>query len=280
MRALYNLTRHLTRTGTLAALGAAFLMIAGCSGLPDKTDETATWASQKLYSEAQGAMDSKDWGKCVKYFETLEGRDPFGPFTQQAQINVAYCNWRDGEQEAAKTAIDRFIKLHPDHPSIDYAYYLKGLITFNDDLGLFGRFSHQDMSERDPQALRDSYDSFKVVVDKFPQSKYAPDAAQRMRYIVNALASHEVHTAQYYYNRGAYLAAVNRAQMAVQTYRNAPAIEDALHIMVESYQKLGETKLADDAQRVLAATFPDSYYLPGHVGKRPPEASKPWYQIW
>lgn len=279
MRALYNLTRHLTRTGTLAALGAAFLMIAGCSGLPDKTDETATWASQKLYSEAQGAMESKDWGKCVKYFETLEGRDPFGPFAQQAQLNVAYCNWRDGEQDAAKTAIDRFIKLHPDHPSIDYAYYLKGLITFNDDLGLFGRFSHQDMSERDPQALRESYDSFKVVVDKFPQSKYAPDSAQRMRYIVNALASHEVHTAQYYYNRGAYLAAVNRAQSAVETYRNAPAIEDALHIMVESYQQLGETKLADDAQRVLAATFPNSVYLPGHAGKRP-EQSKPWSQIW
>jgi len=274
MRALNNITR----TCKLAALFAAALIIAGCSALPDKTDETATWASQKLYSEAQGALDSKDWGKCVKYFETLEGRDPFGPFAQQAQINIAYCNWRDNEQEAATKAIDRFIRLHPDHPSIDYAYYLKGLITFNDDLGLFGRFSHQDLSERDPQALRDSYDSFKVVVDKFPQSKYAPDAAQRMRYIVNALASHEVHTAQYYYNRGAYIAAVNRAQTAVKTYQNAPAIEDALHIMVLSYQKLGETKLADDAQRVLAATFPDSSYLPGHVAKN--AAGKPWYQIW
>ncbi len=275
MRALHNLTRHLT----LAALGAAVLVITGCSGLPDKTDETATWGSQKLYSEAQDAVVSKDWANCVKYFETLEGRDPFGPFAQQAELDVAYCNWRDNEQDAAMTAITRFIKLHPDHPSIDYAYYLKGLITFNDDLGVFGRFSHQDMSERDPQALRESYDSFKLVVDKFPQSKYAPDAAQRMRFIVNALASHEVHTAQYYYNRGAYLAAVNRAQTAVETYRNAPAIEDALHIMVESYQQLGQTKLADDTQRVLAATFPDSVYLPGNGGKRQVK-SNPWYQIW
>ena len=278
MRALLNKFDNFTRTCKFAALFGAGLIIAGCSALPDKTDETATWANAKLYSEAQDALNGKDYGKCVKYFETLEGRDPFGPNAQQAQINVAYCNWKDNEQDAAKTAIDRFIRLHPDHPNIDYAYYLKGLITFNDDLGLFGRFSHQDMSERDPQALRDSYDSFKVVVDKYPQSKYAPDSAQRMRYIVNALASHEVHSAQYYYNRGAYIAAVNRAQSAVKMYQNAPAIEDALHIMVLSYQKLGETKLADDTQSVLAATFPNSGYLPGNAGKRAP--SKPWYQIW
>jgi len=278
MRALLNKFDNFTRTCKLAALFGAALVIAGCSALPDKTDETATWANQKLYSEAQDAINGKDYGKCVKYFELLEGRDPFGPNAQQAQINVAYCNWKDNEQDAAKTAIDRFIRLHPDHPSIDYAYYLKGLITFNDDLGLFGRFSGQDLSERDPQALRDSYDAFKVVVDKYPQSKYAPDAAQRMRYIVNALASHEVHSAQYYYNRGAYIAAVNRAQSAVKMYQNAPAIEDALHIMVLSYRKLGETKLADDTQSVLAATFPDSAYLPGNAGKRAP--GKPWYQIW
>jgi len=278
MRALLNKFDNFTRTCKFAALFGAGLIIAGCSALPDKTDETATWANAKLYSEAQDALNGKDYGKCVKYFETLEGRDPFGPNAQQAQINVAYCNWKDNEQDAAKTAIDRFIRLHPDHPSIDYAYYLKGLITFNDDLGLFGRFSGQDLSERDPQALRDSYDAFKVVVDKYPHSKYAPDAAQRMRYIVNALASHEVHSAQYYYNRGAYIAAVNRAQSAVKMYQNAPAIEDALHIMVLSYRKLGETKLADDTQSVLAATFPNSPYLPGNAGKRAP--GKPWYQIW
>ncbi len=249
-----------------ASLGlvAAALVVTGCHGLPQKTDETAVWSNQKLYSEAQDALSGGDWAKCAKYFESLQGRDPFGHFAQQAQINVAYCNWKDGETDAANQAIDRFIKLHPDHPDVAYAYYLKGMIHFNDDLGLFGRFSGQDMSERDPKSLRESYDAFKVVVDKYPDSKYAPDAAARMRYIVNALASYEVHAADYYYRRGAYVASINRAQLAIKEYKNAPAIEDALHLMILSYTKLDEPKLADDTRRVLAATFPDSPYITGH----------------
>jgi outer membrane protein assembly factor BamD len=152
------------------------------------------------------------------------------------------------------------------------------MIHFNDDLGLFGRFSGQDMSERDPVSLRESYDAFKVVVDKYPQSKYAPDAAQRMRYIVNALASHEVHAADYYYRRGAYVAAINRAQLAIREYRNAPATEDALHIMMLSYGKLDQPQLEGDTKRVLAATFPDSPYVTGK--SRPGKENKSWWQIW
>jgi outer membrane protein assembly factor BamD len=268
-----------TRTCKFAVFAAVAVIIAGCSALPEKTDETATWSNQKLYSEAQDSLTGKDYAKCAKYFEILEGRDPFGLFAQQGQLNIPYCYWKENEQASALTAVNRFIQLHPDHPNIDYAYYLKGLISFNDDLGLFGRYAGQDMSERDPLALRESYDAFKVVVDKYPESKYAPDAAQRMRYIVNALASHEVHTAQYYYNRGAYIAAVNRAQLAVKNYQNTPAVEDALHIMVLSYERLGETKLAADTQSVLAATFPDSPYIPGNKFRRKTIA-KPWYQIW
>ncbi|MGI4858462.1 MAG: outer membrane protein assembly factor BamD, partial [Janthinobacterium lividum] len=185
--------------------------------------------------------------------------------------------YRDNDTDAANQAVDRFIKLHPDHPNVDYAYYMKGLINFNDDLGMFGRFSGQDLADRDPKALHDSYDSFKQVVDHFPQSRYAQDSAQRMRYIVNALATHEVHAAQYYYKRGAYVAAVNRAQTALQNYQGAPATEDALEVMVRSYRALGETRLADDTQRVLAATFPSSYFV---TGRRANAVSKPWYQIW
>jgi outer membrane protein assembly factor BamD len=260
------------------ALAAGAVIVAGCHGLPEKTDETATWNNGKLYSEAQDALTGGDFGKCAKYFENLEGRDPFGHFAQQAQINVAYCNWKDGETASADAAIDRFIKLHPDHPDIAYAYYLKGMIHFNDDLGLFGRFSGQDMSERDPKSLRESYDAFKVVVDRYPQSKYAPDAAQRMRYIVNALASHEVHAADYYYRRGAYVAAINRAQLAIREYRNAPATEDALHIMMLSYGKLDQPQLEGDTKRVLAATFPDSPYVTGK--RRANTDNKSWWQIW
>jgi outer membrane protein assembly factor BamD len=258
------------------ACAAAVVAVAACHGLPEKTDETATWNNNKLYTEANDALAGGDFGKCAKYFEMLEGRDPFGHFAQQAQINVAYCNWKDNENAAADQAIDRFIQLHPDHPDIAYAYYLKGMIHFNDDLGLFGRFSGQDMSERDPKSLRESYDAFKVVVDRYPNSKYAPDAAQRMRYIVNALASHEVHAADYYYRRGAYVAAINRAQLALREYKNAPAIEDALHIMMLSYEKLNQQQLADDTKRVLAGTFPDSPYITGHPR---PGAQKSWWQF-
>jgi len=263
----------------LAACGAALAVVAACHGLPEKTDETAAWSNNKLYTEAQDALSANDWSKCAKYFEALQGRDPFGHFAQQAQINVAYCSWKDNENDAADRAITRFIKLHPDHPDIAYAYYLKGLIHFNDDLGLLGRFSGQDMSERDPQSLRESYDAFKTVVDKYPNSKYAPDSAQRMRYIVNALASHEVHTADYYYRRGAYVAAINRAQLAIQSYRNAPAIEDALHIMMLSYAKLDQPALEQDTRRVLAATFPDSPYITGHP-RAASRSNKRWWQIW
>lgn len=286
--AQYAVARNAARAQTLgkigniiriAACGAAIAAVAACHGLPEKTDETAMWNNNKLYTEAQDALSGGDWGKCAKYFEQLEGRDPFGHFAQQAQINVAYCNWKDNENDAADQAINRFIQLHPDHPDIAYAYYLKGMIHFNDDLGLFGRFSGQDMSERDPKSLRESYDAFKVVVDKYPQSKYAPDAAQRMRYIVNALASHEVHAADYYYRRGAYVAAINRAQLAITEYKSAPAIEDALHIMMLSYQKLEQPQLADDTRRVLAATFPDSPYITGHA--RPTKGdNKSWWQVW
>ena len=271
----HKLARKAARYG---ACVAAVTFVAACHGLPEKTDETATWTNNKLYTEAQDALTGGDFGKCAKYFEALEGRDPFGHFAQQAQINVAYCSWKDNENDAADQAINRFIQLHPDHPDIAYAYYLKGMIHFNDDLGLFGRFSGQDMSERDPKSLRESYDAFKVVVDKYPQSKYAPDAAQRMRYIVNALASHEVHAADYYYRRGAYVAAINRAQLAIQEYKSAPAIEDALHIMILSYQKLDQPQLAEDTRRVLAGTFPDSPYITGHA--RPGKENKSWWQIW
>ncbi|WP_258002187.1 outer membrane protein assembly factor BamD [Burkholderia sp. WAC0059] len=261
----------------LVACGAALAMVAACHGLPQKTDETATWSGNRLYTEAQDALTSGDWTKCAQYFQELEGRDPFGHFAQQAQIDVAYCHWKNNENDEANDAIDRFIKLHPDHPDIAYAYYLKGMINFNDDLGFLGRFSGQDMSERDPKSLRESYDAFKTVVDKYPNSQYAPDSAQRMRYIVNALASHEVHAADYYYRRGAYVAAINRAQLAIQDYRNAPAIEDALHIMILSYQQLDQPKLASDTRRILASTFPDSPYITGHP--RPDATKRPWWQF-
>ena len=257
----------------VALTTTASVILAACGGLPEKTDETATWRTDKLYASAKDSLDGGDWSKCAQYYEKLEARDPFGRFAQQAQMNVAYCYYRDNDQDQANAAIDRFLRLHPDHPNVDYAYYLKGLINFNDDLGLFGRFSGQDLSDRDPKSLHASYEAFKKIVDTFPKSQYAPDSAQRMRYIVNALATHEVHAAEYYYKRGAYVAAVNRAQIALKNYQGAPATKDALQVMVDSYKALGETQLANDTQSVIAATFP-----PGSVPAAKPQKS--WYQIW
>jgi outer membrane protein assembly factor BamD len=159
---------------------------------------------------------------------------------------------------------------------MDYAIYLKGVINFNDDLGMFGWLTRQDLSERDQKAAKESFESFKELVNRFPESRYTPDARQRMNYIVNSLAQYEVHVARYYYTRGAYLAAINRAQLALADYREVPALEEALYIMVQSYDALGMTDLRDDAKRVLTTNYPQSEYLSrGFRGK-----DDPWWKLW
>ena len=160
---------------------------------------------------------------------------------------------------------------------MDYAYYLQGLVNFNEDLGLFGRLARQDLSERDQQASRDAYESFKQVVDRFPESKYAEDARLRMNHVVNSLAAGEVHVARYYLRRGAYLAAANRAQQAIKDYPQSPAIEEALYIMSRAYDQLGLVQLRDDAVRVLKQSFPQSDYVSGDALK---VETKPWWQLW
>jgi outer membrane protein assembly factor BamD len=174
-----------------------------------------------------------------------------------------------GATAKALSLLDRFMKLHPTSPAFDYALYLKGTINFNDDLGLFGRLSRQDLSERDQQAARDSYQAFKQLVDQFPQSKYTPDAKERMNYIVNSIAAYEVHVARYYYRRGAYLAAANRAQQTVQEFQRTPSVEEALSIIVQSYDRLGLAVLRDDAARVLKQSFPNSRFLAELPGAAP-----------
>lgn len=251
------------------------LLATGCGLLPEVQDETKGWSAQKLYTTAKQELDDGNYEKAIKYFETLEARYPFGKYAQQAQLEVAYAYYKDNETVSAVAACDRFIKLHPNHPHVDYAYYLKGLANFNEDLGLLGRLANQDMSERDPKAARDSFEAFKELVTRFPASKYAADASARMNYLVNALASYEVHAARYYLKRGAYIAAANRAQYVLQHYPQTPATEEALALMVKSYQVLGLTDLRDDAARVLKANFPNSHYLPVA-----PAAENSWWKLW
>ena len=249
--------------------------IAACGLLPEEVDETKGWSAAKLYSEARSELNDRNYERAIKLYEKLEARYPYGRYAQQAQIEIAYAYHKDGEAESAVAAADRFIKLHPNHPNVDYMHYLKGLANFNDDLGIVGFVSGQDMTERDPKAARAAFDAFKDLATRYPSSKYTPDAVQRMNYLVNALASHEVHVARYYMKRGAFVAAANRAQYALKTYPQAPANEEGLLIMVKAYDALGMKDLRDDAERVMLKNFPDSKYLKGGGGR-----DTPWWQIW
>ena len=250
-------------------------LLGACGLLPGDVDETRGWSAARLYSEARQALDGRDYERAVKLYEKLEARFPYGRYAQQAQIEIAYAYYKDGEIDSAVAAADRFIKLHPNHPNVDYMYYLKGLANFNDDLGILGFIGGQDLSERDPRAARAAFDAFKDLVQRFPESRYTPDAIQRMNYLVNALAAHEVHVARYYLTRGAYVAAANRVQYALKTYPQAPANEEGLLIMVKAYDALGMQDLRNDAERVMLKNFPDSKYLKGNVGR-----DAPWWQIW
>ena len=259
----------------LALMALSSLILGGCSSAPK--DETDGWSENKLYSEANDKLKDGDFDKCGKYFEKLEARFPFGAYSQQAQINAAYCYWKASEQAQALVAIDRFIKLYQGSPNLDYAYYLKGLISFNDDLGFMGRFTGQELSERDPKAAREAFEAFRTVATRFPDSKYANDAIDRMRYIVNSLAEGDVTVARFYFHRGAYLASANRAQLVIRDYDRAPAVEEALYLLIQSYEKLGMTELVTDATRVFHLNFPDSDIL--ETGSRDKKEAR-WWQIW
>ena len=234
--------------------------MAACSFI-DKHDPTAGYSAEKLYREAKDALDGGQYDLAIKRYETLEARFPYGRYSQQGQLEIAYAYYKQNEQASAVAATERFVKLHPNHSNVDYAHYLKGLVYFNEDLGLLGKVSRQDRTERDPKSARDSFDAFKELVQRFPESRYTPDARARMKYLVNALASHEVHVARYYMKRGAYVAAANRAQYALKNYPEAPAQEEALLIMIQAYDVLGVPELRNDAERILRKNFPDNPQL-------------------
>ncbi|MBX3636881.1 MAG: outer membrane protein assembly factor BamD [Rubrivivax sp.] len=250
------------------------LLLAGCGTSPNELPTTGT--AEKLYAEARDDMSAGSWERAIKAMERVEGLAAGTLLAQQAQLDMAYMHWRSGEREPALSTIERFIKLNPSSPALDYALYLRGVINFNDNLGLLGTLAGQDLSERDQRASRDAWQAFRQLVEQFPDSRYAEDARVRMNYIVNTLASYEVHVARYYYRRGAYVAAANRAQQAVAEFQQAPAAEEALYLMVQSYDKLGLTDLRDAADRVLRKNFPDSAYLTRGLDAR----NNPWWRFW
>ena len=253
--------------------------LSACGLLSDRQVDQQDWSANKFYSEAKEKLNEGNYTAAIKLYESLEARYPYGRIAQQAQLETAYAHYKNEEPASAITAADRFIKLHPNHANVDYAYYIKGLASFNDNWGMMGFLLkgplRQDMSERDSKASQESFENFKELVARFPESKYAADAKQRMAYLVNAVAMSEIHIARYYMKRKAYIAAANRAQNAVKEYPRTPATEEALYIMVKAYEELELYDLRDDAERVMRLNFPDTHFLQ----ELPEIDTKPWWKF-
>lgn len=244
----------------VVALSGAML-VAGCAKLKNPTQD---WTPERFYKEAKRAMVDEDYARAIKYFETMEARYPYGRYAEQAQLEIGYAYYKNGENELSLEAADRFIRLHPAHPHVAYAYYLKGLVNIRQqDLGVarWFRLRGRDTLDRDTKAAREAYLAFREVVERFPESEYARDSALRMAYLHNALAKHEVDVAKFYYVQDAYVAAVNRCKYVIENFQHTPAVEDALGIQAMAYQKMGLTDLMQDTLRVLSMNFPDSLYL-------------------
>ena len=261
---------------TLLAPISLAAVLAACGATQAEKDNATP--VEKLYADAMDDAESSNYDRAIKSLDRIEGRAAGSILAQQAQLELAYLYWKTSDKVQALATIDRFIKLHPSSPALDYALYLQGLVNFNDNLGILGSLARQDLSERDQQAARDSYQSFRQLVDQFPQSLYADDARVRMNYIVSALAAYELHVARYYYRRGAYVAAANRAQVVISEFQQSPSAEEALFVMMQSYDKLGLTELRDDAERVLKKSFPQTTIQVDGVGSG--QAKKPWWQVW
>jgi outer membrane protein assembly factor BamD len=252
---------------------AATLLLTGCGWFGDmfaKSEDPQKLAVEQLYRRAKDALNSQNYAEAIKLYETLESRFPYGVQSQQAILDTAYAQYKLAERAAAIAAADRFIKLYPNHENVDYAYYIRGLANFIEDLGLLSFVATQDLSERDQKSAREAYSTFKTLVEKFPQSKYRADAQQRLRYLVNALSQNEAHIARYYFNRGAYQAAINRAQNCLTSFPNTPANEEALQIMVKSYRAIGNTQLAADTERIYKATY----------ARAPDQSERAWWKFW
>ncbi|MBC7665786.1 MAG: outer membrane protein assembly factor BamD, partial [Caulobacter sp.] len=238
-----------------------------------QAEKDAASPVEKLYAEAMDDVESANYDRAIKSLDRIEGKAAGSILAQQAQLELAYLYWKTADKVQALATIDRFIKLHPSSPALDYALYLRGIINFNDDIGWLGSLTGQDLSERDQAAARESYQSFKQLGEQFPDSKYTADARLRMDFTVNMLSRYEVHVAGYYMRRQAYVAAANRAKESVLEFPQTASTPEALSIMVSAYDRLGLTLLRDDAQRVLDKNFPTSAFTVENKNKA-------WWKLW
>ncbi|MGI9278950.1 MAG: outer membrane protein assembly factor BamD [Endozoicomonas sp.] len=245
----------------LICLFLAAVVLAGCSSTPEKEKLPESLTEAELYQMANQSLNNKNYSQAVERLRTLESRYPFGSFAEQAQLDLVYAYFMNVEPEASRAAADRFLRLHPQHPNADYAYYMKGLASNTAAMGLIERYLPLDNTKRDPGQARQSFNEFRELLNRYPDSKYAPDARQRMVALRNRLAEYEVHAANYYMKRKAYVAAVNRGKYVVENMQKTPAVEPALGVMVEGYQRMGLIEPANETLEVLKLNFPDSKLL-------------------
>lgn len=257
---------------TLLALFFAFLALGGCRTSPERDAQQGT--PEMLYKRARQSLNSYDFNTAIKIYEALAARYPFTEQARQARLDLIYAYYRARESESAIDAADTFIRENPTHPRVDYAWYIKGLVDFERTPNVLERFFRVDLTERPPTTARRAFGAFRTVVERYPKSEYAHDARQRMIYLRNRLADYEVNVAEYYMRRGAYVAAVQRAKQVIEQYDGAPAVREALEVMIEAYDRLDLTDLADQSRQVYAANFG------GDVRRAQAEVRKPWWKIW
>ena len=249
------------------------MTLPGCSLFQKVVDPRKDWQATDYYKAGHDEFEAGNWDASIKIYEQLEAKFPFGRFADQAQLEMAYAYYKQAETAQAVSTLDKFIKAHPNHPNVDYALYLKALANFKEDLGPLAKLISQDLADRDPKAARESFEGFKDLITRFPESKYVADSRERMAYLVEALSRHELNVSKYYLARGAYLAAANRAQDSITHFPNSPSHREALEIMVEAYDRMGMKELRDDAKRVLAMNFPEDPVARG-------KATRTWYKPW
>lgn len=243
---------RITKCSLLLSL---ILLLSACAS-DSKKEIPEDLTEAEIYQQAQLALDTSNYGDAIEQLRALESRFPFGSYAEQAQLDLIFAYYKNQEQEAAKASAERFIRLHPQHENVDYAYYMKGLASYTADIGIIERFVEIDMSKRDPGQARDSFNEFAQLLTRFPSSRYAADAQKRMIHLRNQLSRYEIHVANYYMKRKAYVAAANRARYVIENMQETPAIPDALAILVEANQLLGLTKASQNALKVLQTNYP------------------------
>ncbi|MEQ8265250.1 outer membrane protein assembly factor BamD [Pseudohaliea sp.] len=252
--------RHTSATARALRRAAALclaVLLTACSGNDDMPDIAADSGEQQIYDQAQRYLNNRNYDLAVRSLQALESRYPFGKYAEQAQLEIIYAHYGAYEYEAAVEAADRFIRLHPQHPNVDYAYYLKGLAAVNSERDFLSRFIPMDETKRDVSRAKEAFAEFAQLLSRYPDSPYAADAKARMVYLRNLLARHEINVANYYIRRGAYLAAANRGRYVVENFQRTPAVPDGLAVMAQGYIYLGMDDLAREAIEVLRTNYPE-----------------------